>query len=166
MDPQHLKADELDYELTIRGIQLSDASALERLMQEISDEGAGKALAPSDINRITRNIVTQEIKEYELKLRDIHGDATESIKIVDDELTSIAQSRIHHLVGRVSRLKAAVPTHTGVDRLMGRVKDLESQMNVARDSLGSGEHGAVTIEDDHQQDSNELLNDDAIGQVT
>lgn len=80
MDPQHLKADELDYELTIRGIQLSDASALERLMQEISDEGAGKALAPSDINRITRNIVTQEIKEYELKLEIFMGTLRNRLK--------------------------------------------------------------------------------------
>lgn len=160
MDLQHLKTDELEYEFTIRGIQAADEKAIHRLEKEIADENAGIVITPSDLNRITRNTVMQEMKECEIKLREIMDGAIDAVKAADDDMSSIVQSRIIHLKGRVNRLKAAVPEHNGVDRLVSRIKKAESTCRIARDSLGSGEQASGIHEDLFGTDPIEILDED------
>lgn len=145
MDPQHLNADELSYELKIRRINEEDPNAFERLCRLLQAEERGEVKNPSDEQRLTRQTVNREIQECDLKTAEITKYIEYAVQQADDELTKKGQSRILHLVGRAARLQAFAPGHAAVGRLVARIEELDQHVSLARDSLGSGEQGAAAL---------------------
>lgn len=72
MDPNHLKEDELQYELMIRGIQSGDGNEMNLLNQYLIAENAGEVSEPTDTQRMTRQTVQREIRDCELKLHNLY----------------------------------------------------------------------------------------------
>lgn len=145
MDPRYLKSDELEYELALRQIALSDSDRMDTLIQVLGAEDAGVLSNPTDSARITRQTVIQEIKECELKLKEISEDSNEAAQCVDLNLTAGLQSRLLHLTGRVSRLKAVAANHGAVDRLVQRVKDVSGQIKLGRETRVNEEREASFV---------------------
>lgn len=128
MDPNLLEKDELVYELTLRNINSMDEEAIKQLVQQLEAEEAGDIEPPSDIKRIEQNTVTKEIRECEIKLREI-GEALLIVsKECNLEKSSAVQARLVHLAGRVGRLKSAVPNDTRVDELVVKVSETGSHV--------------------------------------
>lgn len=143
MDPRYLSNDELEYELHLRRISVSDNRRVERLCQCLEAEDNGEVELPEDTVRLTRYTVTREVKDCHSKLMDVEKAWNDAIQNADDELTNQAQSRLEHLYGRVRRLQQFAPSHEAVNRLVLRILDLRGHANVARESLGAGEEGAT-----------------------
>lgn len=164
MDPCHLKEDELEYELALRQIPKDSPRRIDRLVNRLQEEKLGDADRPDDNMRLTRQSVTQELKECDIKLMEIVRDLDEAIRKADDNLSEQGQSRLIHLAGRVSRLESIADGHAAVSRLVSRIREVGGQFVEARDSLGSGEQGAVgqdVLESTHDNNEDaQLLSDD------
>lgn len=127
MDPRHLRQDELEYELEIRRIPVADEDRFQQLADKLQAEETGEVEIPGEEYRTTRQTVSHDLRELEFKLRNIADEFNVACDAQNVELIVVNISRICHLMSRSHRLKAAAPTHFGVDRLLEKVKDLEKQ---------------------------------------
>lgn len=160
MDPRHLTSDELEYELVLRGFDLHGPSSIDRLRQAILHEADGTVDFPIDSGRATRNNVTQELQECERKWSEVQRAIREAEQSADSSLVERGQSRIVHLTQRVGRLQHRAPEHSAVERLMARVRELDSHVGSMRDSLGAGElsgEGAMAEQADVGVGDDQLL---------
>lgn len=137
MDLRHLKPDELEFELSLRGLGGS-SNAVQNLEQRISAENRGAFEEPRDTHRITRQSVAQEVKECDVKLTEVFEAVRIAMGEADDGKVVVAQSRLVHVAGRVKRLKLHAPEHAGVDRVVARLREIEHEVVEIRDSFGAG----------------------------
>lgn len=142
MDPEHLKPDELEYELQLRHLKPDDPDWAEKFNSRILSEQSGEIDTPLDVGRLTRLSTTKELRDCELKFTDIANEINKSVQQADDELADQCQSRLVHIAGRVLRLHLYAPDHAAVRRLHDRIRVMRGELILARDSLGAGEQGA------------------------
>lgn len=142
MELSHLKPDELDYEFNLRNIDPYESGSFTTLQSILNAELNGGRELHQDDTRITRTTVTRELKECDAKLVEIIRDLDDAFRKVDDELSAQGQTRLQHIGLRVGRLQSFAPDHAGVNRLAERIKSLDKETQVTRDSLGSGKLGA------------------------
>lgn len=142
MDPRHLVSDELEHEFLLRGLDIHGPNSIERLIFAIRQEAEGNAAPPVTGERATRNNVTQELQECERKYVEIKQAIAHAEQSANDHLADRGQSRIMHLVGRVSRLQQRAPEHSAVQRLKLKVLELGDHADSVRDSLGAGQQAS------------------------
>lgn len=153
MNPLHLSEDELVYELSIRKINLNDVNRIDQLIQRINNEVSGLIETPTDIARITRQTIPQELRKCEHKVQDIFNFITTAVQEADDQLAERGQTRLLHIKQRLDRLLLAAPDEDAVRLLRARVTDMQVDTIIARDSLAGGreqlaepEEGAQALE--------------------
>lgn len=139
MDPNCLRADELNFELALRNIAINGPDRLQQLQFVLNAEALGQCESPLDTHRITRQTVTQEVRECDTKLAEISADYEEALGAANDPLLESIQSRLIHLAGRAKRLRAYAPDHAAVKRIAGRIDELVDTSKAGRLSLGAGE---------------------------
>lgn len=142
MELNHLAQDELDYEMTIRNIGVNMSDRLGRLQRILDSEATGEVDDPLDTARLTRCSVSKELRECEIKVRQLADVLENAFREVNEELVECGMSRLAHVAGRIRRLLSFAPDHAAILRLNARVKELGNQAVDARDSFGSGEHEA------------------------
>lgn len=139
MEPKCLRPDELNYELVLRNIGTNHPDRLLLLQQALNAEALGQCEAPLDAQRITRQTVTQELRECDSKLGELVAEFDEALAAANDMALGALQSRLMHLSGRAARLQAYAPEHAAVGRIVGRISELGRTSKVGRLSLGAGE---------------------------
>lgn len=151
MDPLLLDPDELQYELALRMILADDPNRLARLKGVLEDERKGLAEVPPDASRISRQTVTQEIKECERKLSQIEQYVSEAMREANEELIDRGQARLVHITGRIVRLQAVAREHAAVNRLVERITSTAKNISRSRESIGSGEQAFEGFDDQESQ---------------
>lgn len=139
MDPNRLRPDELEYELTLRRLGRADASNVKHLQELLDAEESGEVAAPTGSQRLTRQNVQEEFQQCDAKLLEIRSAIDEALQYADDAAAQAGESRLVHLIGRVGRLRTFAPLNPDIMRLDNKLATMKSTMKVARDSLGSGE---------------------------
>lgn len=140
MDPRHLNPDELEFEMALRQINISDADqAIVRLQQMLNAEASCAAADPADVQRLTRKTVKRELSECDAKLRQITEELDVAVRDANDAMAERGQSRLAHITARIRRLQGFAPGHAAVERLQTRAFEMRHQVARARESFGSGE---------------------------
>lgn len=159
-----MTADELEYEFALRGIQAEESNCLTLLNNALAAESTGEVIAPDDASRITRLSVSQEIKDCDLKMKEINDAIKKAIKSQDDQLALTSQSRLTHVYGRILRLQKMVPSHTAVGRLVDRFKSITSSGQPGLTESSDAAQGIIQM--DKSADQNDMQEDeDLMGAV-
>lgn len=147
MDPSHLHPDELDYEFKLRNIKSSEPNCVEKLNLCLVSEEGGHTIEHRDSQRLTRHTASRELQECETKFVEIANALNNAIQAADNGLTQQGQSRLIHIAGRVARLRTYTGDNELVTQLATKIQDLSCQLEVARESFGAGQQGAVALTD-------------------
>lgn len=147
MDPRHLKKDELEYEMFIRriGSDNTDCKRMDRLQELLLAEFEATVDEPRDLSRLTRANVAKDVRECDVKLKEILTDLDEADREADVTLKDHGQSRLVHIAGRIRRLKEFAPSTEDVTELYERVQEVGKQMAI--DLVGNTAGGAVGYDD-------------------
>lgn len=148
MDPQHLERDELSYELVIRRISSDAHDWFNQLQTFLLAEAEGTVEEPLDMARLTRSTISKEIRECDLKLKEIGNKLNEAMRDEDDALILKSKSRMIHIAGRIKRLMTYDPSCVEVFNLYTLVQEMGKQMSTAQDVLGDDSLGAMSLPED------------------
>lgn len=140
---QDLLPDEQLYELRLRNIDPADPACVTLLQIAIDTEIAENCPDISDKARITRKTVKLESNECSIQLHHISKALESAAQAGNEEEAGRVHSRVLHITGRIRRLEAFAPEHTGVQRLVQRARELQMQVVTARESLGGEATGSV-----------------------